>query len=370
MQDERLIAVTGAGGFIGRNLVLRLKERGFSNIVAIGRMTPAPERLAALHQADVIIHLAGVNRPQDTEDFVPGNVGPATELRDAVAASAKAPLVIYASSTKAVEDTPYGRSKRAAEDTLLRMAGRTKVLAYRLPNVFGKWCRPNYNSAVATFCHNLAHGLEITVNERAPLSLVYIDDVIDEWLAVLDQNGPQSGVVSPKLVYETTVGEVARLLRGFAKSRTTLELDGVGKGLPRALYATYVSYLPSEAMSYPLRSHTDLRGTFAEMLRTGTTGQFSFFTAHPGVTRGGHYHHTKTEKFLVLSGKARFRFRHILTGETRVIDADGAAPVVVETLPGWAHDVTNTGSDTLICMLWANENFDPAKPDTIAAQVA
>jgi UDP-2-acetamido-2,6-beta-L-arabino-hexul-4-ose reductase len=242
------------------------------------------------------------------------------------------------------------------------------VHVFRLPNVFGKWCRPHYNSAVATFCHNIARDLPIEVhNPQAPLSLVYIDDVVNRFVQIMDGAEPMigpDGFSSVQPQYTTSVGELAQLLRAFRTSRDTLLTERVGTGLVRALYATYVSYLPVEAFAYGLSSHVDRRGMFVEMLKTPDCGQFSFFTAHPGVTRGGHYHHSKTEKFLVIKGQALFRFRHMQTGQTHQIVTTGQEPQVVETVPGWTHDITNTGQDELVVMLWANEIFDRSRPDT------
>ena len=246
----------------------------------------------------------------------------------------------------------------------------TAVHIFRLPNVFGKWAKPNYNSVVATFCYNLARDLPIVVNDpEAPLRLVYIDDVVDAFIALLDdaESAVRDGVVKPE--YVTTVGYVAALIQSFRDSRRTLLTDAVGSGLIRALHATYLSYLPPAEFSYTLKSNTDPRGAFVEVLRTVNCGQFSYFTAHPGVTRGGHYHHTKTEKFLVVQGKARFGFRHILTGERFEVFASGSEPMVVETVPGWVHDVTNIGDQMMIVLLWANELFDQSRPDTLAAKV-
>jgi UDP-2-acetamido-2,6-beta-L-arabino-hexul-4-ose reductase len=366
---NRHIAVTGSSGFMGQNLVLRLKEAGYLHISEITRATSPSESLKALSTADVIFHLAGVNRPTDPAEFAIGNIGAAETVQQAVAQSKHNPLIIYASTTKATENTDYGRSKREAENVLLALADKATVLAYRLPNVFGKWCKPNYNSAVATFCHNLARGQEITVNGQAPITLIYIDDIITEWLSALLHRNHGSKIISPQTTYDTNIAEVANLLRRFAAARQTSTLEGVGTGLERALYATYISYLPPDQMAYPIKAHTDPRGTFSEMLRTGTTGQFSYFTAHPGITRGGHYHHTKTEKFLVLTGKALFKFRHVMTNETRELITEGGTPVIVDTLPGWSHDITNIGQSELVCMLWANEVFDPNRPDTIQAKV-
>jgi UDP-2-acetamido-2,6-beta-L-arabino-hexul-4-ose reductase len=241
---------------------------------------------------------------------------------------------------------------------------------YRLPNVFGKWCRPNYNSVVATFCHNIAHDLPIQINDpSAQLHLVYVDDVVSEFLRALESmsNGVRWGDVAPK--YSTTLGELAAQIEAFKNCRSTLMSERVGTGLVRALYATYVSYFPPSKFAYDLPRHGDERGVFVEMLKTHDCGQFSYFTAHPGVTRGSHYHHSKTEKFLVISGFARFDFRHIVTNETYEVFTSGDSPQVVETVPGWSHNITNVGQNEMVVMLWASENFDSDRNDTIRCKV-
>jgi UDP-2-acetamido-2,6-beta-L-arabino-hexul-4-ose reductase len=246
---------------------------------------------------------------------------------------------------------------------------RSPVYLFRLTNVFGKWCRPNYNSAVATFCHNIARGMPISINDpAAPLKLVYVDDVLDAFMRLLE-TPDNAGFIEAGPVYDTTVGHVAETLRGFADSRSTLMTDRVGTNLTRALYSTYISYLPPENFAYEVMRHTDPRGTFVEMLKTPDCGQFSYFTAHPGITRGEHYHHSKTEKFLVITGTARFGFRHIESGQTHELVTRGGEAKIVETVPGWTHDITNIGDDELIVMLWANEVFDRQHPDTIAMKV-
>lgn len=366
----RRIAVTGADGFIGRNLTVRLGELG-DTVVPLTRSSTPDEWNRAVAESDAVIHLAGANRPVDPAEFMTVNSGSAQLLAEAVSASGRPIPIIYASSAKAGDDTEYGRSKRAGEEQLLRLARETgaPVYLFRLVNVFGKWARPNYNSAVATFCHNVSRDLPITVNDpSSALQLVYIDDVLQSFLNVLDGN-TKPGFVGAGPVYETTVGSVADLIQGFRSDRNENLIDQVGTGLTRALYATYVASLPPSEFCYPITSHRDPRGSFSEMLKTRTSGQFSFFTAHPGVTRGGHYHHTKTEKFLIVHGEALFRFRHIVTDETHEVRTSGADPVIVETVPGWAHDVTNVGDDVMISLLWANEIFDRNHPDTIAAKV-
>jgi UDP-2-acetamido-2,6-beta-L-arabino-hexul-4-ose reductase len=365
------IAVTGAEGFVGKNLILRLRELARFQVRALTRSSSPDDWRDAVASADAIIHLAGVNRPANDADFA-GNVDATSCLVSALGQAGRSTPIICASSTKAAEDTPYGRSKKMAEDQLLAYAANTggSAAIFRLPNIFGKWCRPNYNSAVATFSHNVARGLPIIVRDPdAPLSLVYIDDLIDAFVAAIDAGSIATGYQEAGPVYRTSVGAVADLIRRFHDDRAEARVENVGTGLTRALYATYISYLPPQDFSYPLISHQDPRGSFSEMLKTRDAGQFSYFTAHPGVTRGGHYHHTKTEKFLIVHGEALFRFRHMLTGEMHEVRTSANMPIVVETIPGWTHDVTNVGQGPLVSLLWANEIFDRDKPDTIAEKV-
>jgi UDP-2-acetamido-2,6-beta-L-arabino-hexul-4-ose reductase len=366
------IVVTGADGFVARNLRVHLGERGHRDVVGINRATGLDAMRGALAAADFVYHLAGVNRPADPAEFSSGNAGFTRLLCDELARTGRAVPVAFASSTQAELDNPYGRSKREAEETLLRHARDTgaRVHLLRLTNVFGKWCRPDYNSVVATFCHNIARGLPISVNDpAAPLRLVHVDDVVSTLIGLLDAPQAAAGFVAAGPVHATTVGDVARILQEFADSRSSLSMPPVGTGLVRALYATYVSYLPPGSFAYDLPRHEDPRGVFVEVLKTPDCGQFSYFTAHPGVTRGEHYHHSKTEKFLVIRGTARFGFRHVLTGETFELVTRGDEARVVETVPGWTHDVTNVGDCEMIVMLWANENFDRHRPDTIAMKV-
>ncbi|KQT31145.1 capsular biosynthesis protein [Sphingomonas sp. Leaf412] len=370
----RTVLVTGSDGFIGRNLCVRLRERGDCDVVPIGRGTSAAELNEAARRADVVFHLAGVNRPSDPAEFQRGNVGFTDTLLQALSRAEKPASIIYTSSTQADLDNPYGRSKRAAEDSLDHHAAATGAVvhSFRLPNVFGKWARPNYNSAVATFCHNVARGLPLTVNDpAAPLRLVYIDDVVDAFIALLDEPLSAGTQIAVAPVYETTVGIVADTIRSFPEGRRTLVIGGVGVGLERALYSTYLSYLMPDDFAYDVTVHgrNDPRGVFVEMLKTPAHGQFSYFIAHPGVTRGDHYHHSKNEKFLVISGTARFAFRHIVTGETHDMIVEGGQGRIVETVPGWTHNISNVGEQDMVCMLWANEIFDPRRPDTFAMKV-
>lgn len=373
------VLITGAQGFIGRNLALHLSERKDVGVVAFTRAHRAEELPRLLEGVDFVFHLAGINRPQDPGEFTSGNVDLTRALCEALARQAQAtghkPGVACTSSTQAAHDNPYGRSKRAAEQLLfeLRQHHGVPVHVFRLPNVFGKWCRPNYNSAVATFCHNTARGLPIQVNDpAAALTLVYVDDVVRRFVQLMDGAAPATdaqGFDTVTPLYPTTVGEVVRQIQAFQASRESLVTERVGTGLTRALYATYVSYLPTDAFAYAVPRHADPRGVFVEMLKTPDCGQFSFFTAHPGVTRGGHYHHSKTEKFLVIQGQACFRFRHMDTGDTHELHTTAEQAMIVETVPGWTHDITNTGTQEMVVMLWANEIFDRERPDTFACPV-
>ncbi|WP_439608159.1 UDP-2-acetamido-2,6-beta-L-arabino-hexul-4-ose reductase [Hydrogenophaga sp.] len=371
------ILITGADGFIGRNLRLRIAEQAGWTVTPWTRHSVPESLRSAVDQADVVIHLAGVNRPKDVSEFQIGNVDFTVSLCEALAQAAAAsnhrPRLILTSSTQADRGNPYGESKKAAEAAMrsLAQAHGHALHVFRLPNVFGKWCRPHYNSAVATFCHQIARDLPIEVHDpSAVLQLIHVDDVIDRFLALVDGAAPLPdalGFETAGPVYSSTVGGVADTIRAFRRSRDTGVIGTVGHGLGRALYATYVSYLPVEVFDYPLVRHEDPRGVFVEMLMTQDSGQFSYFTAHPGVTRGGHYHHAKTEKFLVIQGKACFRFRHMLTGQAHEIHTTAESPRVVETVPGWTHDITNTGDGLMVVMLWANEIFDRTRPDTISA---
>lgn len=366
------IVVTGADGFIGKNLRVRLRELGHTDVVSITSAFSAADLQAALTGADFVYHLAGVNRPKDPAEFATGNAGFTQTLCDALMASGRRVPVAFTSSTQAALDNPYGRSKQDAEGALLEYA-RTigaPLHLFRLPNVFGKWCRPHYNSGVATFCHNIARGHAVTVNDsNAALRLVYVDDVVAAFIGLLATPSDEGGLKEVEPVYATTVGEVVQTLQGFAASRQSLLTARVGTGLVRALYSTYVSYLPPASFDYIVPRHVDPRGEFVEMLKTPDCGQFSYFSAHPGITRGEHYHHSKTEKFLVIRGTAHFGFRHIETGEVHEVVTRGGEARIVETVPGWTHNITNVGDDEMIVMLWANEVFDREHPDTIALKV-
>lgn len=366
------VLVTGSNGFIGKNLRVHLSERKEIEVVTFSRDDDLDSLVSKLDGVDFVFHLAGVNRPINVEEFTLGNANLTSSLCQAIDQTRRKIPVVYTSSVQAELDSPYGQSKLAAEKILMNFSaqGGSPVYLFRLANVFGKWCKPNYNSAVATFCHNISHDLPVQINEAtATIRLVYVDDVINCFISVMDGAWVKPGFNDISPVYETTVGDLVDKIRLFKGSRQNLITEPVGTGFDRALHSTYLSYLEPDQFSYQLIKQEDPRGVFVEMLKTKDSGQFSYFTAHSGITRGGHYHHSKTEKFLVLKGNALFKFRHILTNEIYEIKTSGEAPQVVETVPGWTHDITNTGEDEMVVMLWANEIFDRQYPDTITYKV-
>ncbi|MDC1408259.1 NAD-dependent epimerase/dehydratase family protein [Candidatus Puniceispirillum sp.] len=361
------VLLTGANGFIGKNLAMQLWAQKDVDVLTFGRDQNVNELTEMLERADWVIHLAGVNRPIDPNEFVAGNHQFTEQLCDAIRDTGRIVPVIFSSSIKAEQDNPYGKSKKAAEETLLQFQRETAnpVFIYRLPNVFGKWARPDYNSVVATFCHRILNNLAVDVHDPlASIRLVYVDDVVNSFILLLNDTDMSGGFVEINPEYQVTVGGLLQHLREFKKTRDLLTIERVGSGLKRALYSTYVSYMETDCFAYSVPRHADARGVFVEMLKTTDSGQFSYFTANPGVKRGGHYHHSKTEKFLVIKGRAQFRFRHILTNELHELFVSGEKSEIVETVPGWTHDIINIGDDELICMLWANEVFNREKPDT------
>ncbi|MGT8153205.1 UDP-2-acetamido-2,6-beta-L-arabino-hexul-4-ose reductase [Escherichia coli] len=363
------ILITGSKGFIARNLIYRLQEAGFKDLITIDRESPLQELEQGLKIADFIYHLAGVNRPKEEHEFQEGNTDLTKLIVDFLLCNAKKTPIMLSSSIQVECDNAYGKSKASAEK-IIQYYGHVsgaEYYIYRLPNVFGKWCRPNYNSFVATFCHRIANDQDIIIHDpTAEVELVYIDDFCTDAINLLN-NKYASGFKNIKPTYSITVGEVANLIYKFKESRHTLITENVGQGFSRALYSTWLSYLQPEQFVYAVPSYSDERGVFCEVLKTHSSGQFSFFTALPGVTRGGHYHHTKNEKFVVIRGTACFRFKNVLTGERYEINVASDEYKIVETVPGWSHDITNTGHDELIVMLWANEIFNRDQPDTIAS---
>ena len=363
------ILVTGSNGFIAKNLIQFLAEKSDVEVLMINRQSNAVELEASVLAADWIVHLAGVNRPLNEQEFIDGNVSLTQKITQVLKQANKQTPIILSSSIQAERDNAYGQSKLGGEQALLELHQQqgNPVYICRLANVFGKWSRPNYNSAVATFCFNTANDLPIQINdENAVIRLVYVDDVVESFWNIIQGTQQVEQVFAIQPEYQISVGELARTLKGFKESRNTLITDRVGTGLTRALYSTYLSFLKPEQFDYSVPKYGDQRGVFVEMLKTPDAGQFSYFTAHPGITRGGHYHHSKTEKFLVIKGKALFKFKHVVTGEFYELETTGEEPRIVETVPGWTHDITNIGDEEMVVMLWANEIFDREKPDTYA----
>lgn len=370
------VLVTGANGFIGKNLLLRLSEMENFSVLSFVRGDTVANLSALLAEVDAVVHLAGVNRPKNEDSFADVNTGLTKILCDAIlseySATGRKISMLFASSTQAKIDKPYGQSKLAAERAVEQLASTigNSVDVFRLPGVFGKWCKPNYNSVVATFCYNIARGLPLQINDlSANVRLVYVDNVVSAIIGAI--KAPVDGFKFTKVEteYVVTLGELANQIRAFETSRKSLVVERVGTGFIRELYATYLSYLPPKRFSYSIPKNVDERGVFTEMLKTPDAGQISFFTAKPGITRGGHYHNTKSEKFLVTKGHARFGFRHIITNEVHYVETCGEEPQIVESVPGWTHDVVNIGNDEMVVMLWASEIFDPANPDTFLSKI-
>lgn len=361
------ILVTGAYGFIGKNLIAHLKKIPTIEIIYFSKSDTIIDLQSKISQADAVFHLAGVNRPIADDEYITGNYHLTKILCQLVEQENRLIPVIFTSSIQSSLDNPYGNSKWQAEQSLLDLHKKTgtPVYIFKLPNVFGKWSKPNYNSVVSTFCYNIAHDIPITINDRnKSITIVHIDDVIAQFQKVLIEAPSQQIFDTINPVYSITIGQLAEKITQFKKSRISLNVGSVGVGLDRALYSTYLTFLPETDFQYTIPSHKDPRGIFVEMLKTPESGQVSFFTAPPGITRGEHFHHTKSEKFLVVKGRAKFRFRHIIDLRYFEIITTCSIPTIVETIPGWSHDITNMGADEMIVMLWANEIFNPEYPDT------
>ena len=379
------ILVTGAKGFVGKNLcaafknIAEGKDKSFgidSNIEIFEFDIDTDSSLLDTYckDCDFVFHLAGVNRPETEDEFMKGNFGFTSTLLNTLKKYNNTCPVMISSSIQAELDNPYGRSKKAGEDLMFSYSEETgaKVLAYRLPNLFGKWCRPNYNSAVATFCNNIAHDLPITVNNRdVNMTLVYIDDLVSELISALKGEENKNGAFCRVPVeHKITLGEIVDLIYSFKESRENKSVPDMTDGsFSKKLYSTYLSYLPEDKFSYPLKMNVDNRGSFTEILRTADRGQFSVNISKPHITKGNHWHHTKNEKFLVVSGKGVIRFRKI--GEEEVIEyfVSGDKLEVVDIPTGYTHNIENLGDTDMVTFMWCNECFDPNKPDTFFEEV-
>lgn len=367
------ILVTGAKGFVGKNLVAELRNRGYVEILECDIDTSPATLDEYTQQCEFIYHLAGVNRPKDEKEFMEGNFGFTSDLLELLKKyNNKAPVIIT-SSIQAKLDNPYGKSKKAGEDLLFSYEKETeaKVLVYRLPNVFGKWCRPNYNSAVATFCNNIANGLPIQVNDpNVEMNLVYIDDVINEFINALENKENQKdNFCYVEITHTIKLGKIVDLINSFKESRHTRSIPDMSDAFTKKLYSTYLSYLKEDDFSYPLKMNIDNRGSFTEFIKTSDRGQVSINISKPGITKGNHWHHTKNEKFLVVSGTGIIKFRRIDSDEIIKCQVSGEKMEVVDIPTGYTHNIINTGDTDMVTVMWANEAFDPEKPDTFYLEV-
>lgn len=363
------IVVTGAGGFIGKNLLVHLRFKGFTDVVTIVKGDDQSAIAEKLKDADVIFHLAGVNRPIDPNDFDLVNAGLTSFLLRALEDQGRPYRLVYTSSAQASAANLYGKSKLKAERFIESNIRNGTASIYRLPGVFGKWCKPNYNSVVATFCHNIARDLPVTVSDaNHVLKAVYIDDVVNQFVDLIDRPVPAGKIERPDVspVYEVALGELLSLISEFKATRSSLVLPDLGNPFVKKLYTTFLSYLPENEFSYGLNLKTDDRGWLFELLKTRGAGQIFISKTLPGITRGNHFHHTKTEKFLVIQGEGIIRFRKISDNDAEIIEykVSGEQPQVVDIPPGYTHNITNTGSTAMLTLFWANEIFDPAAPDT------
>ena len=379
MDKQSPILITGALGFIGKNLTAHLTNQGYTNLLLFDiaySENPQQELATFAKEAKFVFHLAGINRPQSNEAFYAGNRDSTTELLELLSKFGNKAPVLLSSSTQATLDNDYGKSKAQAEQAVYSHSSTngSPVYVFRLPGVFGKWCRPNYNSVVATFCHNIASGLPIEVRDPAySLPLVYIDDVVRCFTDAMEGKVAQDRSTQPVClvnpVYQTTLGKLAELISSFRQSRTTLAVPNIADEFEKKLYSTYLSYIPSTHFSYNLKMNCDNRGSFTEFLRTPDRGQVSINISKPGVVKGNHWHHTKNEKFLVVKGEAIIRFRQIGTSMVTEYRVSDKILQVVDIPTGYTHNIENVGKEDLITVMWANEPFDPENPDTFFEMV-
>jgi UDP-2-acetamido-2,6-beta-L-arabino-hexul-4-ose reductase len=367
------ILVTGANGFVGKNLISELHNRGYENIFAVTRKTTTELLEEYVQKCEFVFHLAGVNRPTDEGEFREGNLGFTSKLLELLKKYENESPILFTSSIQAEKDNPYGISKRECEDLLFSYSKETgaNVFIYRLPNLFGKWCRPNYNSVVATFCHNISRGLPIAIHDPdARLKLCYIDDVVEEFIrAFRGVPTVDRDFCTVPVTYEVGLGELSEKLYSFQANRDSLIMPSLEKGFDRVLYSTFLSYLEEGNFSYQLKKNTDERGWLTEFMKSKELGQIFISKTRPGVIRGNHWHHTKVEKFLVIQGEAVIKFRKIDSNKVIEYKVNGENPEVVDIPAGYTHSIENIGRDDVITLFWACEIFNPEKPDTYYVEV-
>ncbi|NGU13353.1 SDR family oxidoreductase [Clostridium perfringens] len=367
------VLVTGAKGFIGKNLVSTLDREDKYEIICIDRENSKEELEKGVLNSDFIVHLAGINRPKNEEEFFKGNTGLTEEIIEILKKNNKNTSILITSSIQADLDNAYGQSKKGAEEALIKYMADTKgnVFIFRLPNVFGKWCRPNYNSAIATFCHNIARGEEVWISDPSKeMTLVYIDDVVRNIKNVIDNEKTYiPGYQNVDIEHKATLGEIVDLINSFKESRKSLMIPNMENELTKKLYSTYLSYLPEKDFSYPLKMNVDNRGSFTEFIKSKDRGQVSVNISKPGITKGNHWHDTKNEKFLVVSGEGVIRFRKVDSEEIIEYKVSGEKLEVVDIPVGYTHSIINTGERDMVTIMWVNEIFNPEKPDTIYLEV-
>lgn len=369
----KTILITGSEGFVGKNLRATLQSRENIRLICFDIHDEPSTLPTLLSQADFVFHLAGVNRPQSVKEFRTGNTDLTADICHYLANGGKKVPLAISSSTQATLDNLYGTSKRGAENAVLEYGRTTGAQTYifRLSNIFGKWCRPNYNSGIATFCHNIANDLPIQVNDpNVVMKLAYIDDVVHTFVSLLDGVVTmQDGFCIVQPMHTISLGDIVELIRSFKTSRDTRSIPNMGDPFVKKLYSTYLSYLPVDQFSYPLKMNVDDRGSFTEFIKTPDRGQVSVNISKPGITKGNHWHHTKNEKFLVVSGQGVIRFRHVGSEEIIEYSVSGDRLEAVDIPTGYTHSISNTGTTDLVTVMWCNEIFDPENPDTFFESV-
>ena len=361
------ILVTGARGFIGRNLCLALRRTEKVEVMEIGSEDTESDLAQAVAEADVVVHLAGVNRPENEEDFITGNVSFTSKLTDLLIATGRPVPIICSSSTQVERDNAYGKSKLAGEQALQAYARKSggPVFVYRLPNVFGKWSKPEYNTVVATFCHHVSRGQPVTINNpEAIITFAYVDDVVARFVELALGLESQDGVLEFEPAYDISLGKLHETIVSFKASRENLKLADFSNPLTKYLYSTYLSFLDRDDFSYPADVKTDDRGWLFELIKSETAGQMFVSSTKPGITRGHHYHDTKVEKFCVVKGEGVIRFRHVLEQEVFEYAVSDQAIKIVDIPPGYTHSIENTGNSEMVTLFWANEIFEPERMDT------
>ncbi len=363
------ILVTGSEGFLGKNLKIVLANLKDVKVHTFDHKDNLEKLDSVLKEVDFIFHLAGVNRPQNEAEFEIGNTGLTEKIISVLLKNGKKTPLLLSSSSQAALSNPYGISKKKAEDAVFFYAEKSgaDVFVFRLSNIFGKWCKPNYNSAVATFCHNIAHGLEVQISHpNHKLNLVYVTDVVEKFMETMKEglHAEAGKIWDVQPSYTASLIEIVDLLNSFKKSRSDLHIADMSDEFTKKLYSTYLSYLPIDEFSYPLKMNLDERGSFTEFYKTLGRGQLSINVSKPGITRGNHWHHTKTEKFLVVSGKAQINFRLLGSDQITSYNVSSEKLEVVDIPTGYTHNIVNVGDQELVTVMWANEAFDPTKPDT------